>query len=85
MTGSPWLQVRILLRHQNVKQIFRLLLNRRLRLFLFLNFSGDSGIDITWPTIFFFFWSGGGLHVVSFVDRMTILYGYFKIFAGSYL
>lgn len=45
-----------------------------------VNFPGDSGIVITWPTFFFF-----GLPV-SIVNWMTILvHSYFKISAGSYL
>lgn len=47
-----------------------------------INFLGDLGIAITWPTIFFFF----GLLVVSTVNWMTTLvHSYFKISAGGYL
>lgn len=48
-----------------------------------INFLGDLGIAITWPTIFFFFF---GLLVVSIVNWMTTLvHSYFKISAGGYL
>lgn len=49
-----------------------------------VNFPGDLGIAITWPTSSFFF-SFFGLYI-SFVNRMTFLvHSYFKISAGSYL